>query len=115
METEQQTEVRPIQKQRLSKPSVSPSGDLFHNMIQALLALAGLVSALDIRLLPSQLAFQPDGSFTEGRGLVTVSLGAEYTGQTAPVQDYSMSFWYQSLAGGFYTPATLYSIQCSSL
>jgi len=47
METEQQTEVRPIQKQRLSKPSVSPSGDLFHNMIQALLALAGLVSALE--------------------------------------------------------------------
>ena len=92
--------------------SISPTGDLFHNMIQGLLALAGVVSAVDIRLLPSQFSFQSDGSTTEGRGVVTVNLGPEYTGQTTPVQDYSVSFWYQGFFGG---SATFYSIQCNSL
>lgn len=84
-------------------------------MIRALLTLAGLVWTMEVRLLPSQLAFQSDGSTTEGRGLVTVSLGAEYTGQTASVQDYSITFWYQSLAGGFAASGTIYSIKCTSM
>jgi hypothetical protein len=93
--------------------SASPSGEAFHNMILGLLLLISLAPALDIRLLPSQIAFHPDGSSTEGRGIVTVSLGAEYTGQTAPVKDYSISFWYQSFTGGF--SGAFYSIKCDDL
>ena len=82
-------------------------------MILDLLLLVSLAPALDIRLLPSQIAFQSDGSYTEGRGIVTVSLGAEYTGQTAPVKDYSISFWYQSPIGGL--SGAFYSIKCDFL
>lgn len=84
-------------------------------MILRLLTLAGLGFGLDIPLLPSHFAFQSDGSNTEGRGVVTHSLGPESTGQTAPVHDYSISFWYQNLFSGFGNSLDLYSIACNSL